>query len=172
LDAGITEKVIETAAVSIDQVVRELVKIGFANVKNYIRLTADGEPAVDFSDVTEDQFAALSEVSVEDFVDGRTEADETLEPQPQGGELRRRRGREVRKVRFKIHNKEAALVDLLKHLGGFPPQKHEHAGEGGGAIKVDVDAEGLSELELGRRIAFALEKAARARPAEKPKKAR
>lgn len=166
LDAGITAKVVASAAVSIEQVVAELVKLGFANVKNYIRLTPEGEPAVDFSDVTDDQFAALSEVSVEDFVDGRTEAEETLEPQAQGGELRRRRGREVRKVRFKIHNKEAALVDLLKHLGGFPATKL--ADPDGRALGTGAaETAKLGDLEVARRLAFLLARGERAKSGKK-----
>ena len=85
-----------------DDVIRELVKLGSSNMKNYIRITADGEPAVDLSYLTEDQFAAVSEVQVEDFVDGRGED-----------------ARDVRRIKFKLHDKRGALCDLGKHFGIF-----------------------------------------------------
>jgi phage terminase small subunit len=162
LDAGITAKVVASAAVSIEQVVAELCKLGFANVKNYIRLTDEGEPAIDFGGVTDEQFAALSEVTVEDFVDGRSEPDEALEPQPQGGALRRQRGREVRKVRFKLHNKQPALVSILEHLGGFPASRH--ADPDGRALGTGAaEASSLSDLEVARRLAFMLARGERAK---------
>jgi len=168
LKAAVTEKVVEETAITIERTVNELAKIAFASAKNYLQVNDDGEPMVDLSDLTDDQYAALAEVTVEDFVDGRVDADETMEPQPQGGELRRRRGRDVRKVRFKLHNKLGALTTILQHLGGFPATKHEHTGKDGGPISTkDETEQPMSERELGRRIMFALERAARA---PKPRK--
>ena len=63
--------------------VNELAKVGFANAKQYLRILPGGEPVVGLSDLSDDQFAALAEVTVEDFVDGRVEADELQEPQAQ-----------------------------------------------------------------------------------------
>jgi hypothetical protein len=37
----------------------------------YMKSTPEGDPYLDFSSLTRDQTAALAEVSVEDFVDGR-----------------------------------------------------------------------------------------------------
>jgi hypothetical protein len=73
----------------------------------------------------------------------------------------------VRKTKFKLYDKRAALVDILRHLGGFPSQKHEHAGAGGGPIEIEHKAD-MSELEVARRIAFALERGARSAAAAKP----
>ncbi len=49
--------------------------------------------------------AALQEVTVEDFTEGRGEDK-----------------RDVRRVKFKLYDKRAALVDLGRHLGMFPNQ--------------------------------------------------
>lgn len=73
---------------------------------------------MDLSGLT-DEFAALAEVTVEDFVDGRVDG---LEPRARAVALKRARGRDVRKVRFRLHNKQAALVSILEHLDGFPAQ--------------------------------------------------
>ncbi len=83
-------------------VIRELAKIGFSNMGNYLTVTSDGDPYVDLSDLTEDQLAAISEVSVEDFTDGRGED-----------------ARDVRKIKFKLADKRAALVDLGRHFKLF-----------------------------------------------------
>lgn len=93
-----------------ERVVAELAKIGFANMADYMRAGPDGDPYLDFSALTRDQAAALTEVTVEDFKDGR------------GEEVR-----DVRRVKFKLADKRAALVDLGKHLGLFT-EKIEHSG--------------------------------------------
>lgn len=160
LEGAATEVAVEKSGIEIAAVVNELAKIGFANAKNYLQILPGGEPAVDLSNVTDDQFAALSEVTVEHFVDGRAEPEDILEPQPQGGALQRQRGREVRRVKFKLHNKHAALVSILEHLGGFPARKHELTGRDGGPIETEDKTE-RSDLDVARRIAFVLAKAAR-----------
>jgi phage terminase small subunit len=93
-----------------DRVVAELAKIGFANMKNYMRSGPDGDPYLDFSALTEDQTAALAEVTVDDYVEGRGE-----------------NSRAVKRVKFKLHDKRAALVDLGRHLGIFV-DKVQHSG--------------------------------------------
>src|SRR5260370_35393099 len=82
-----------------DMVIDELRKIGFANMADYMRSTPQGDPYLDFSSLTRDQTAAVAEVTVEDFVAGRGEG-----------------ARAVRRVKFKLHDKRATLVDLARHL--------------------------------------------------------
>jgi phage terminase small subunit len=98
------------AEVSVEKVLRELALLGFANMADYMRQGPDGDPYLDFSDLTREQAAALTEVTVEDFRDGRGED-----------------GREVRRVKFKLADKRAALVDIGRHLGMFK-DKVEHSG--------------------------------------------
>jgi phage terminase small subunit len=93
-----------------DFVLGELLKIARANMKNYMRVGPNGDPYLDFSTLTDDQAAVLSEVTVDDYVDGRGE-----------------NSRKVKRVRFKLHDKRAALVDLGRHLGMFT-DKLEHSG--------------------------------------------
>jgi phage terminase small subunit len=63
---------------------------------DYMKSTPTGDPYLDFSALSRDQTAALSEVTVEDFLDGRGEG-----------------ARSVRRVKFKLHDKRAALVNYL-----------------------------------------------------------
>lgn len=95
-------KIAAKHGVTAERVVAELALIGFSNMHDYIRIGPDGDPYTDFSALTREQAAAIGEVTVEDFKDGRGDD-----------------ARDVRKVRFKLSDKRAALVDLGKHLGMF-----------------------------------------------------
>lgn len=92
----------KTHGVTVDNIVKELAKLGFSNMQDYMRTTHDGDPFFDLADLSRDQAAALSEVTVEDFKDGRGDD-----------------ARDVRRIKFKLADKRSALVDLGKHLGMF-----------------------------------------------------
>lgn len=100
------ERAIERTAITKERVLTELAKIGFANMADYMRAGADGDPYLDFSAITRDQAAALIEVTVEDFKDGRGED-----------------ARDVRRVKFKLADKKGALVDIGRELGMFIDRK-------------------------------------------------
>lgn len=109
-----------------DMVLQELAKIGFANMQDYMRANAYGDPHLDFSQLTRDQAAALIEVTVEDFKEGRGED-----------------ARDIRRVKFKLADKKGALVDIGKHLGMFR-ERVELTGRDGGPIESNATI-GLSE---------------------------
>ena len=100
----------ERAELTGEMVVDELRKIGFANMADYMKSTPQGDPYLDFSGLTRDQTAALREVTVEDVGGGK-------------------------RVKFKLHDKRAALVDLGRHLGLFDA-KHKQPDA---PVEVDVD---------------------------------
>jgi phage terminase small subunit len=75
-----------------DMVVDELRKIGFANMADYMKPTPEGAPSLDFSDLTRDQTAALSQVTVEDVAGGK-------------------------RVQFKLHDKRAAAPARIAYPG-------------------------------------------------------
>lgn len=118
--AHILGKGAERAEITIEKVLRELALLGFANMQDYMRAGPDGDPYLDFSGLTREQAAALVEVTVEDFKDGRGED-----------------ARDVRRVKFKLADKRGPLVDIGKHLGMWP-NKVEHSGPDGGAIQHEV----------------------------------
>ena len=53
------QRMIEKLEITQEMVVQELAKLAFSNVGDYLRIDADGEPYLDFSDLTEAQTAAL-----------------------------------------------------------------------------------------------------------------
>lgn len=114
--------------ITADDIARELQKCGFANMLDYMKGGEDGDPYLDFSQLTRDQAAALSEVTVEDFKDGRGED-----------------ARDVKRVKFRLVDKRAALMDLAKLLG-FLKERHEHTGKDGAPIEIKsgVDLAALS----------------------------
>jgi len=80
----------------------ELARIATASVLDYMHIGADGDPVVDFSQLDRERAAALSEVTIEAFPHARDSE---------------RRG--VRKIRFRLHDKLAALRELA-HLLDLP----------------------------------------------------
>jgi phage terminase small subunit len=92
----------ERAELTADMVVDELRKIAFANMAGYMKSTPGGNPYLDFSGLTDAQTAALSEVTVDTYSDGAGDD-----------------AREVKRVKFKLHDKLSALDKLGRHLGLF-----------------------------------------------------
>jgi phage terminase small subunit len=104
-------RAVTAIGVSKERIVAELVKIGFSNMLDYVRINADGLPYCDFSAITRDQAAAIQEVNVEvgSAIEYNEKGERTAVP--------------VRKVRFKLADKRAALIDMGKHLGMFKEAK-------------------------------------------------
>lgn len=105
IDAEATSKAIEKLSITKERILGELAKIGFANMFDYIATQADGSAIVDLSKLDRDRAAAISEVTVDTYVDAGDGGD---------GEPRT-----VKKIKFKLMDKRAALVDMGKHLGMF-----------------------------------------------------
>lgn len=84
-----------------DMVLQELAKIGFSNMADYVAVSGTSV-VVALDKMTRDQAAAVSEITVEEYMEGR-------------GDL----AREVKRTKFKLSDKRAALCDIGKHLGMF-----------------------------------------------------
>ncbi len=109
-----------------DSVLRELALIGFANAGDYFDWGPDGVSLLDKGDLTEAQCAVVAEVS------------QTVTP---GGGT----------IRLKLHDKQAALVNLGRHLGLFTDNLKVNGLEG---------LKHLSDEELNERINGLLVRAA------------
>lgn len=95
---------------SLADVIAEMTKLGFSNMANYVNVDDEGRALVDLSEVNPDDWAAVSEVTVdEQLIAGKTDKD----------------GKEIkptilnRKTKLKLHDKKGALHLMGKHLGGF-----------------------------------------------------
>lgn len=99
--------VVDRYAITKEKVLDELARIAFSNMMDYVRVAPDGLPYCDFSAVDRDKGVAIQEVHVEVGAVSEVGAD---------GE---RTIVQVRKARFKLADKRAALVDLGKHLQLF-----------------------------------------------------
>ncbi|MCM1958159.1 terminase small subunit [Acinetobacter modestus] len=95
-------EIAERTKITQDMVIKELAKIGFSNMLDYINVTEGGDPVTDFSTLTRDQAAAISEITVEEYTEGRGDD-----------------ARNVKRTKFKLSEKRSALVDIGKHLGMF-----------------------------------------------------
>jgi phage terminase small subunit len=109
----------ERTMVTQDRVVAELAKLGFSNMLDYITVPSSGEPYVDLTAMTRDQAAAL--------------ADFTVEEQTTSG----RDPVTTKRVKIKLADKRAALVDLGKHLNMFK-ERVEISGPDGGAVQLEA----------------------------------
>lgn len=127
------QKIAARLDVTAERVITEMAKLGFANMADYMRVGPDGDPCLNFAELSRDQAAALVEVTVEDFKDGRGED-----------------ARDVRRVKFKLADKLGALEKLGKHLGLFR-ERVELTGKDGGAITHAVanDAERFTSAIAG-----------------------
>lgn len=103
----------ERAGITVQGILEELARIGFSNMLDFCRV--EGVDLVhDFSKLSRDQAAAIHELVVETRTDYTAGEDAEREAVP------------IRKVRFKLADKRAALVELGKHLGMFKERAAVH----------------------------------------------
>jgi len=88
--------------ISQDNVLKELAKLGFANMADYMTITDKGLAYIDLKKLTRDQAAAIQEITVDEYWDGTGDD-----------------AREVKRVKVKLSDKRASLELLGKHLGLF-----------------------------------------------------
>lgn len=84
------------------KVLDELQRLAFANLGDYISVQEDGSAIVDLSELTRDQAAAISEITVDEYVEGK------------GGDAR-----DVKRVKIKLVDKGVNLERLGRHLKLF-----------------------------------------------------
>jgi len=127
-----------------ERVLTEMSYLGFSNMKDYMRIDNDGYPHLDFSGITREQAAALSEVTVYEYNEGGSRKVSEEQDEEEAAESE---GREVKRVKFKLHDKRAALVDLGRHMGLF-----KTASESEASVNADRDiVRGLAMLFLQKK---------------------
>jgi phage terminase small subunit len=120
----------ERTEITAERVLIELAKLGFANMADYMTAGLGGDPYLDFSALTRDQAAALQEVTVDTYVEGH------------GDEAR-----DVKRVKFKLADKRAALVEIGRHLG--VAQRHEVTGKDGEPLVPAAEPSKVALVLLG-----------------------
>lgn len=95
----------ERTEITQDMVLRELAVLGFSDMGDYIRITDDGSAFFDWSALPDGGTKAISEITQETYVEKGGTKDDPAD--------------RVKKTKFKLYDKRAALVDIGRHLGMF-----------------------------------------------------
>ena len=113
LVASLTKKHTDKLDLDAEKVLTELSKRAFANFLDYVRITEDGDAVVDLSKLTRDQAAAIHEITVFEYMEGKGKS-----------------ARRVKRTKFKLADKDRSLELLGKHLKLFTERVEVNALEG------------------------------------------
>ena len=102
LIANLVEKRLKSLDLTADKVLGELSRIGFANMLDYVKPQPDGSAYVDLSKLTREQAAAIQEITVDEYAEGRGDA-----------------VRNIKRTRIKLSDKGTNLERLGRYLGMF-----------------------------------------------------
>ena len=124
-------------AVTSERIIRELAKIAFANVGDFVVVQVDGSLAVDFGTATREQMASLRSVEIDErMIDGVESG--------------------VRKINISLNDKRQALMDLAKIARMLPADRLEHSGSVEYVVpqehKIDIESMTPEEREQLRTI--------------------
>jgi phage terminase small subunit len=116
-------------AITSDRIIRELAKIAFANIGDFIAVQDGGSAIVDFGTATREQMASLKSIEIDErMIDGAAAG--------------------VRRVKINLSDKRQALMDLAKIALMLPADRHEHSGSGGGSIAFDVNVRSEHKIDI------------------------
>ena len=102
LVVSLTKKHADKLDLSAEKVLSELARVGFSNMLDYIKITEEGDAYVDLSNLTREQSAAIQEVTVDEYVEGKG-----------------KHARKVKRTRLKLVDKIRSLDLLGRHLKLF-----------------------------------------------------
>ncbi len=111
------------AGVSVERVLTELAKIGFASMADFVTIQEDGEAVVDLTRVSPAKMAAISEITTERVGD-------------------------IKRTKLKLLDKKGALVDLGRHLGMFTDKSETTLS----FIPVQLTGEDVSSIRAGSSV--------------------
>ena len=125
----------EREQVTPERIVSELASIAFSDLGDYFRL--DGKNAsIDFSNLPIGATKALESITVDEYVEGRGD-----------------NAQNVRRIRVRLHDKRAALVDLAKTLGMFSDGVNVQVNVNESDQLQEFDVDQLRELVSGAESA-------------------
>ena len=102
LVATLTKKHADKLDLSAEKVLSELSRMGFSNFLDYVNITEEGDAFVDLSSLTQEQAAAIQEVTVNEYVEGKG-----------------KHARKVKRTKLKLVDKIRSLDLLGRHLKLF-----------------------------------------------------
>ncbi len=100
--AELTKKQADKLDLSAEKVLSELSSMGFSNFLDYVKITEEGDAFVDLSGLTQEQAAAIQEVTVDEYMEGKGKD-----------------ARKVKRTRLKLVDKIRSLDLLGRHLKLF-----------------------------------------------------
>lgn len=100
----------EKLEISAEKVLQEIAALAFANHADFLTIQDDGSAVIDLTALTRQHLAAIQEITVDEYVEGKGEA-----------------ARNVKRVKLKLHDKGVNLERLGKHLKLFT-EVVEHKG--------------------------------------------
>lgn len=92
--------------VNAEMVLRELMKLGFSNLQDYVK---EGFTIDDIAKLEKDKAAAIESIKVKTHFD--------------------QNGNEIKEVNFKLHDKLGALEKIAKHIGFFEADNRQKPGD-------------------------------------------
>lgn len=109
--------------ITVDGIIAEYAKIGFSNIKNYVKWTPYSLTLIESESIPDEQSSCIQEITQTVTKDGGS-------------------------IKFKLHDKKGALDSLGRHFGIFV-DKHEITGKDGKPIEWRE----VSDDEINARIA-------------------
>lgn len=130
--AAIHERITEIAAVTEftpRRVIREFGLLAFSNMQDYVKHNFEGEAYIDTSELTRDQWSAVSEVKTTEIVG--------------------KEGAYTKKQEIKLHSKVAALENIAKLMGMYEAGNPHCAAEFSRPVENVELHENMSADEVG-----------------------
>ena len=131
----------EKIEITADRVLQEIAKMAYCNMEDYLTFNDDGTAFVDFSAMNRDKAAAIQEVTIDTYFDTSLADKEN------------KKGRTVKKIKFKLADKKGSLDLLGRHLKLFGDQEKGDSGNTYITNIIQSFSKGkreLSESERGR----------------------
>lgn len=125
---AISKRVLGKYEVTRERIVEELAKLGFSNMADYTAIEGS-DIVLDMTEVTRDQMGAIKEITSEVYTEGRGED-----------------AQRVKRTKFSLYDKRAALMDLAK-LEGHVVDRQQLSGPNGGPIQT-MNAHVVAAAEL------------------------
>jgi hypothetical protein len=145
----------EKHGVTVDMIMKEHKKIGFASMRDFVEVI-NGRTYTDLTKLTPEQWACIREVDEETVLSADGEAQDAAGVEP--GENGKRPKVAVLKTRVKLYDKHTSLVEMGKHLGMYA-EDNKQKGEAEARALEAARARGNDDL--ARRLALILAAGAR-----------